>query len=65
MHLNIRDARKRTLLHYAAFVGDTDIVSFLVQKRIDLYAEDSFGKTAFDVALESRHYEGKNKFELF
>jgi len=61
VHLNIRDSRKRSLLHYAAFVGDSEITQFLIQKRIDLYAEDSFGKTAFDVAFEAKHYQGDDK----
>jgi len=54
--MNIRDHKGRTLLHYAAFMGFTEIAAFLIQKGIDINSEDELGKTPFEIAFENKHF---------
>jgi len=61
IQLNLRDHKNRSLLHYAAFMGYTEIATFLIQKGIDINAEDDLGKTPFDIAFENNHYNGNSK----
>jgi ankyrin repeat protein len=58
LYLNIRDHKKRTLLHYAAFGGSIDITELLLQKGMNINDVDDLGKTPFDIAYEGNFYEG-------
>ena len=49
----IRDSYNRTLLHYAAFNGWTDVCRLLVEQyQVDPHCRNSYGWTALHIASE-------------
>jgi ankyrin repeat protein len=48
--IDVRDARGRSALHYAASVGYTDVVKLLVERGADLKAVDADGLSPLDAA---------------
>lgn len=58
-YVNIRDHRKWTPLHCAAYVGSAEIASMLLEFKADMDAVEEQGRTAFDLAMEYGNYQGE------
>lgn len=52
-----KDHLQRTLLHYAAIHGRTDILEQLINKHADINAKDEFGYTPLDYAVVNGNAE--------
>lgn len=61
VHANIRDSDDRTALHFACLSGYADptkeYIQYLLNHGVDPAIKDSFGKTAYDYAVEDGHTE--------
>ena len=56
--INTKDIKYgNTALHYAAWVGNHDIVSFLIWKGGDLSIKNKYGETPYDTAIAGKHEE--------
>ena len=59
--VNIRDSDGRTALHFVCLSGYSDptkeYIQYLIDRGIDPAIKDSFGKTAYDYAVEDEHTE--------
>jgi ankyrin repeat protein len=49
--VNAKNREGRTALHAAAFLGDREMIRFLVEKGADLEAKDLYGQTPLSIAL--------------
>lgn len=49
--MHLLDTRQQAPLHWAAGIGNEEIVDILVKAGGDLLLEDRFGRTAFDEAI--------------
>ena len=58
---DVRDSDGRTALHFACLSGYADptkeYIQYLIDHGVDSTAKDSFGKTAYDYAVEDGHTE--------
>lgn len=48
--IHTRDEYEGTVLHWAVHANQLDLVNFLIERGVDVRAEDSFGQTALPVA---------------
>ena len=58
LHLNVKDDLQRTVLHYAAWTGEAEVMDVLSQQDrsgIDSGAMDSYGRTAEQCFTSLRH----------
>ncbi len=68
LSLTIKDRLQRTLLHYAAWTGEAEVMNMLNQQdlsEIDLGALDSYGQTAQQCFSSLRHEVAGKTIEAF
>ena len=53
-NVNSRDVNGTTLLHAAAMTGNMEIAELLLDRGADPTAEDTLGRTPFDVAVDTK-----------
>jgi ankyrin repeat protein len=49
--INAKDQNGRTALHGAVYLGDLEMIEFLVKNGADLEAKDKYGQTAITIAM--------------
>ncbi len=63
-NLLIRDQQGQSILHAAVLTGRKNMVSLVLQYRVDINALDNHGKTALDLAIESASTKEDTKIIL-
>ena len=50
VNVHFVDSHKNSFLHYAVLVGNTEIITILIDRGVDISVKDKFGKTALETA---------------
>lgn len=60
MSINLTDDNDWTHLHWAAWMGDLNIVNYLISNNAYINIKNNEGKTPFDLAFDKQYYGIKN-----